>query len=64
METGEEEDDEDDDEEEATTNKIDLKWIHDEDDDGEEEFDGEEDEEEGVWLRLKAFINGFCCINI
>jgi len=66
VEAGEEEDDEDN-EEEATTNKTDLKYIHDDDDDDdgeEEEFDVEEVVEKGVWLRLKALINGFCCINI
>lgn len=41
-------------EEEATTNKTDLKWIHEDDEFDEFEDDDEEDE---VWLRLRAFIN-------
>lgn len=43
-------------EEDATTNRTDLKWIHDDDgddEDGELELEFEDDE---VWLRLRAFI--------
>ena len=62
-ETGEDEDEE---EEEATTNKTDLKWTHDEEEDG---VDGRDEEGEGegvfekneVWLR-SALINGLSCI--
>lgn len=43
--------------EEATTNRTDLKWIHDDDDDDGDDEDGEEEfEDDEVWLRLRALI--------
>lgn len=44
-------------EDEATTNKTDLKWIHDDDDDDEDDGEDDfEDDEDEVWLRRRAFI--------
>lgn len=57
METGKED-------EEATTNKIDRKWIHDDDDGEDVEFDDGGDELVEVWLRRRALIKGFWCVII
>lgn len=60
-------DDDGDDDDEATTNKTDLKWIHDDDDDDDDD-DGEDEDEfddgEEVWLRRRALITGFSSVII
>lgn len=58
-------DDDGDDDDEATTNKTDLKWIHDDDDDDDDGEDEDEfDDGEEVWLRRRALITGFSSVII
>lgn len=47
-----------DEDEEATTNRTDLKWIH--------EVEGREGllDENEVWVRRSALIKGLSCINM